>query len=68
MLTSSIFPGAGLCPLSVILLNKVGWKLTMQYIGLSAMIVGSLCLFFIKEPKRVVQQTESKTEAKVSPI
>jgi AAHS family 4-hydroxybenzoate transporter-like MFS transporter len=52
VMTSSIFPGAGLATLSVIPLVRIGWRSTLQVVGVSAMIIGSMFLLFVKEPKR----------------
>lgn len=44
--------GAGLCSLSVILINALGWRNSLNVIGGSGMAIGALVLLFVKEPVR----------------
>ena len=52
IVAASSYIGAGFCSLSVLLIDRVGWRQTLQTIGNFGVAVGLLNLLFVKEPKR----------------
>jgi sugar phosphate permease len=52
ILSASLYFGAGISPLLIIFLDKLGWRQTLEYMGYAGILSGVLGLILIKEPKR----------------
>lgn len=42
--------------LSIILIKALGWRKTFSILGLLSFILSAASLFFIREPKRIIQE------------
>lgn len=51
-MSASLYFGAGISPLLIIFLDKLGWRQTLEYMGYAGILSGVLGLILIKEPKR----------------
>ena len=58
------FVGWGMSSLSIILIKALGWRKTFSILGVLSFMLSAASLFFIKEPKRIIQ--EKIKEAKES--
>jgi len=49
--------------LSIILIKAIGWRKTFSVLGILSFILSAASLFFIKEPKRVIENLKKKNES-----
>lgn len=50
--TAAPYLGSGISSLSVIMIAKMGWRACLKSMGFVGLIIGGLCVLFLKEPKR----------------
>jgi Na+/melibiose symporter-like transporter len=48
--------------LSIILIKAVGWRKTFSVLGALSFMLSAASLFFIKEPKRIIQKATEKKD------
>ena len=56
------YVGWGMSSLSIILIKAIGWRKTFSVLGVLSFLLSASALFFIKEPKRVIQKITKKNE------
>jgi MFS family permease len=59
---ASLFMGGGLCALNILVIQRVGWRMCLNIMGVVGMAIGALSLVFMKEPERIEESDECKIE------
>ena len=60
------YVGWGMSSLSIILIKAIGWRATFSVLGGLSFALSAASLFFIKEPKRIIQKMTEKKDTGVS--
>ena len=52
VLAAGLYFGSSLCSLSILGIEKIGWRDTYSWIGLSGLAIGAASLILVREPER----------------
>ena len=64
ILNSAAYVGIALSSLTILMIDKIGWRQSFNVMGIAGMILGVATLLFVKEPERGVFHPKKEKEQK----